>query len=328
MRSMLGCMGFRREDSMKIMITGGTGFIGSNLAKGLVGKGHEVVAYDLMPTPARITEVKEKTEVVQGDICNLVKLVETIKVHNVSRIMHLAAYLPEAAIRKNPTMAVRINGEGTNNILEAARIMNVERVVYASTDAVNPLGPKEGAPCSPTTLYGHLKRLNEVMGVHFHNQFGLDTIGLRFGMNYGVRGRLMAGELQREYASAIVLDVVEKIAVGSSAVIPFHETTSFHWVYAADNVRAMMLALTCPKTENRVFNVCGEEPYTLGDMARVLRTLRPSVNLRFRDLPMPSTLKTAEVLTMDCSAAYEELGYRPEYSFERGLEAYLDHCAG
>ena len=312
---------------MKVMITGGTGFIGSNLAKGLTAKGHEVVAYDLMPTPARITDIKEKVKVVQGDICNLVKLVETIQIHEVSRIMHLAAYLPEAAIRKNPTMAIRINGEGTNNIFEAARIMDVERVVYASTDAVNPLGPKEDAPCSPTTLYGHLKRLNEIMGSHFHHQFGLDTIGLRFGMNYGARGRLMAGELEREYASAVVLDVVEKVAIGTSVVIPFHESTSFHWVYADDNVRAMTLALAGAKTAHRVFNVCGDEPYTLGDMAAILKTLRPAADIEFGDVPMPPTLKTAEALKMDCSAAHEELGYRPEYSLERGLKAYVEQGA-
>lgn len=311
---------------MKVMITGGTGFIGSNLAKGLVTKGHEVVAYDLNPTPARVAEIQDKVQVVRGDIRDTVKLFETIETHAISHIMHLAAYLPEAAIRKNPTLAIEINGEGTNNIFEAARIMGVERVVYATTDAVNSLGPKEDAPCSPTTLYGHLKRLNEVMGNHFHDEFGLDTIGLRFGMNYGVKGRLMAGELEREYASAVVLDIVERVSVGDSVVIPFHESTSFHWVYADDNVRAMTLALSVPKTVRRVFNVCGEEPYTLGDMAAVLKTLLPAADIKFGDVPMPSTMKTAEALRMDCSAAYEEFGYRPEYTLEQGLKAYVDNC--
>lgn len=311
---------------MKVMITGGTGFIGSNLAKGMVAGGHEVVAYDLNPTPTRVVEIQDRIKVVRGDIRDTVNLFETIETHAISHIMHLAAYLPEAAIRKNPTLAIQINGEGTNNIFEAARIMGVERVVYASTDAVNPLGPKEDAPCSPTTLYGHLKRLNEVMGNHFHDEFGLDTIGLRFGMNYGVRGRQMAGELEREYASAVVLDIIEKVAVGDSVIIPFHESTSFHWVYADDNVRAMTLALTASKTESRVFNVCGEEPYTLGDMATVLRNLLPVADIKFGDVPMPSTMKTAEALRMDCSAAYEELGYQPDYTLEQGLKAHVDQC--
>ena len=164
------------------------------------------------------------------------------------------------------------------------------------------------------------------MGNHFHDEFGLDTIGLRFGMNYGVRGRQMAGELEREYASAVVLDIIEKVAVGDSVIIPFHESTSFHWVYADDNVRAMTLALTASKTESRVFNVCGEEPYTLGDMATVLRNLLPVADIKFGDVPMPSTMKTAEALRMDCSAAYEELGYQPDYTLEQGLKAHVDLC--
>ena len=154
---------------MRVMITGGTGFIGSNLTRGLVAEGHEVVAYDSMPTLARVAGLREKVDIVQGDIRDLDQLVDTVDKYRINRIMHLAAYLPEAAIRDNPTLAIEHNVLGTNNIFEAARRTDVLRVVYASTDAVNPLGPKEDAPCKPTTLYGHFKLLNEEMGIHFHD---------------------------------------------------------------------------------------------------------------------------------------------------------------
>ena len=311
---------------MRVMITGGTGFIGSNLARGLVEEDHEVVAYDLTPTLARIADVQEKVKVVRGDICDLGSLIGAVKEYRIDHIMHLAAYLPEAAIRENPTAAIKFNGEGTNNVFEAARIMDVERVVYATTDAVNPLGPKEDALCEPTTLYGHLKLLNEVMGIHFYDHFGLDTIGLRFGMNYGPSGRLLAGEIERKYASAVVASVIEKVASGERAIVPFHESTAFHWLYVKDNVRAMTLALKAEKTKNRVFNVCGET-YTLGDMARVLKKVRPDADIKFGPAPMPSSLKTVEAGYMDCSAAREELGYAPEYSLERGLSACMDRLA-
>lgn len=306
------------------MITGGTGFIGSNLARGLVAEGHEVVAYDLLPTLTRIADIRANIKIVPGDISDLVTLLDTIKNYKVDHIMHLAAYLPEAALRANPTRGIRNNGEGTNNIFEAARIMDVERVVYASSDAVNPIGPKEDAACKPTTLYGHLKLLNEAMGIHFYDQFGLDTVGLRFGMNYGPGGRLLASELERQYASAVALGSIEDVALGKLVTIPFRQSTSFHWVYVKDNVRAIMLALKAGKTKNRVFNVCGEETHTLGDMAAILKRIVPSASIMFISAPMPSTMRTSEALRMDCSAAREELGYTPEHTLEQGLREYVD----
>ncbi len=312
---------------MRVMITGGTGFIGSNLARGLVAEGHQVVAYDLRPMPARIADLEEEVEIVQGDIRDVGSLTEAIREHRIERIMHLAALLPESAIRETPTLAIRVNAEGTNNVFEAARATDVERVVYASTDAVNPIGPKEDAVCRPTTLYGHLKLLNETMGIHFFDQFGLDTIGLRFGMNYGPGGRLLASEVERKYASAVVASAIERVAAGEPVTVPFHESTGFHWVYVKDNVRAMSLALGTDRTEGRVFNVCGDQTYTLDDMARVLRSIRPDADLKFGPAPMPSTIRASEAREMNCSAARAELGYAPEYSFERGLSAYVDALA-
>lgn len=312
---------------MRVMITGGTGFIGSNLARGLVGEGHQVVAYDLRPMPARIADLEEEVEIIQGDIRDVGSLAEAIREHKIERIVHLAALLPESAIRETPTLAIRVNAEGTNNVFEAARATDVDRVVYASTDAVNPIGPKEDAACRPTTLYGHLKLLNETMGIHFFDQFGLDTIGLRFGMNYGPGGRLLASEVERKYASAVVASAIERVAAGKPVTVPFHESTGFHWVYVKDNVRAMSLALGADRTEGRVFNVCGDQTYTLDDMARVLRSIRPDADLKFGPAPMPSTIRASEAREMDCSAASAELGYAPDYSFERGLSAYVDALA-
>ena len=308
---------------MRVMITGGTGFIGSNLVRRLVTEGHEVVAYDVAPTVSRIADVRQRVRVVEADILDLAKLTDTIAEHGIDRVVHLAAFLPEAAIRENPTKAIKYNAEGTNNVFEAARATGIERVVYASTDAVNPVGPKEDAPCKPTTLYGHLKLLNEAMGVHFATHFGLDTIGLRFGMNYGPGDRLFAGELERKYASAVVHDAIEKVALGRPAVVPFHESTSFHWTYVRDNANAIFLALRARKTKSRVFNVCGEEPYTLAYMAEILRGIVPNVEIEFSGKPMPSSLRTAEAQRMDCSAAREELGYEPDYSLAQGLGDYV-----
>ncbi len=70
--------------------------------------------------------------------------------------------------------------------------------------------------------------MNEAMGIHFHNHFGLDTIGLRFGLNYGPGDRLLAGELERKYASAVVHNAITRVALGQSVVtIPFQDSDCF-----------------------------------------------------------------------------------------------------
>ena len=308
---------------MRIMITGGTGFIGSALASGLVRDGHHVVAYDLTPQMERIADIRDALEIVRGDIRDPAKLIDAIKTHRIDHIMHLAAYLPEAAIREQPTLAIRINAEGTNNVFEAARIMGVRRVVYASSESVDPTGPTEDAPCQPMSLYGHLKLLNEAMARHYTDRFGLDTIGLRFGMNYGPGSRLIANELERQYASAIVHDAIEKVARDEQVLVLFDESASFHWVYIRDNVRLMTLSLQAPDTENRVFNVCGDQLRTLGDMADILRRIRPGADVAFRGSAMSSALRPSEAHQVDCSAARKQLGYAPEYSLERGLREYI-----
>ncbi len=308
---------------MRVLITGGTGFIGANLAQRLVADGHQVVAYDLAPNVTRTAFAGLELQTVQGDVLDVAKLTETLSTHRVDRIVHLAAFLPEAAIREDPTKAIRYNGVGTNSVFEAARAAGVERVVYASSDAVNPSGPREDAPCKPTTLYGHLKLLNEAMGAHFATHFGLDTIALRFGMNYGPGGRLVGGELERKYASAVVHEAIEKVARGKPALVPFHESTSFHWTYAIDNADAIVRALLAGKTKSRVFNVCGEEPHDLAYMAGLLRKIVPGAEIEFRGQPMPSSLRTAEARRMDCSAARKELGYEPRFSLKQGLKDYV-----
>ena len=309
---------------MRILITGSTGFIGSNLVRGLVAAGNHVVVYDLTPTLQRLSDIETQVKVVQGGILDSTKMTETIKAHSIERVVHLAAYLPEAAIREDPTRAIRVNGEGTNCVFEAARSTGVERVVYASTDAVNPVGPNPDSASKPTTLYGHLKLLNEAMGQHYYNQFGLDTIGLRFGMNYGPGGRLIAGELERHYISAFVHNMIETVASGQPIEMPFHESTSFHCTYVKDNTRAITLALEAGETRSRVFNVCGEKTYTLGDMAVLLKKILPGAEIRFGAAPMPSSLRTAEAQRLDCSAALKELGYAPQYTLEQGLTEYVE----
>ena len=130
---------------MSYLITGGTGFIGIHIARLLTQEGEEVVTYDIDPRRDILEYLMSKKEialvkVIKGDITDVAHLIRTAKEHHSTRIIHMAALLSIDS-SANPALAVQINCGGTANILETARILRVEKVIYASSNIV--FGPAE-----------------------------------------------------------------------------------------------------------------------------------------------------------------------------------------
>lgn len=305
---------------MRVLITGLTGFIGAHVARYLVNEGHEVVGYDLAPVPERISDMVERIPIVVGDICDLYALISAMKRYEITHVVHLAYYLPEAAIAAAPARAIRINCTGTNNVLDAARFLQVQKVVYASTDAVCPQGPKEDDPVNPTTLYGQMKYFNEVMARHYTKCFGLDTVGLRFGVNYGPGGRLLAGEIRRKYGSAMLHQIFQELIMGRAVTVEINHRTTFAWQYVKDSARCFALALTAPPTRRRVFDLPAPiRP--IEDLTDILERLVPGARTVYQ-----RTAHTDEGLIVlerrfdiDPRVAREEFGYEPAYTLEAAL---------
>lgn len=305
---------------MRVLITGATGFIGSHVARLLVREGHTAVGYDLMPTPERIKDLADQVPIAQGDVCDLDVLLSTVKRHSITHIFHLAYYLPEAAIAEHPTKAIRVNSEGTNNVFEAARVLGVKRVVYASTDAVCPLGPEEDDPVKPTTLYGHMKYSNEVMGRHYSRHFGLDTIGLRFGVNYGPGGRRVAGEVRRKYTSAFLHEILENMMLGRTTRVDLHPETSFCWQYVKDSALCMVLALSTGPTKRKVFDVPGDrKPFKY--LTDIIERLVPGSKAVYQraDDKDSGLIVLKPAFEIDPKIVNEEFGFEPQYTLNAGL---------
>ena len=304
---------------MHVLITGATGFIGSHVARLLVREGHQVVGYESMPTPARISDVAEQVTIVRGDICDLDVLVAAMKRHLITHVVHLAYFLPEAAIAEAPTKAIRVNCEGTNNVFEAARFLGVHKVVYSSTDAVCPLGPNEDDPTNPRTLYGHMKYFNEVMGRHFSSHFGLDTVGLRFGVNYGPGGRRLADEVHRKYGSAVLHHILEGMMLGKSIHVDMPPETAFAWNYVRDNARCIALALDAPPTKRKVFDVPGERR-SIKELTDLLERMVPgckaTYGLHSEDAGV-IVLKPS--FAIDPRIIRDEIGFEAQYTVQTGL---------
>lgn len=302
---------------MAVLVIGGTGFIGSNIVKGLVERGEEVVAFDLVPNLNRLGEIKDKVEVVKGDILDVETLFFTIKNYNIDRIIHLAFYIDILGQEEHPLRPLKINCVGFNNVLEVARIMGVKRVVWASSVAVYgspeyyPVQPvNEDAPTNPTTFYGACKVLDEYLGVHYAKKLGVDTIGLRPTVLYGP-GRWYRG------LSTFTYDLFVNPALGKLAKVDYGDQT-VDWIYIKDVAKAFILACYAEESKHKIFNISGQVA-TVKEAAECVRKILPNA-----DIVVEPGGKEKWPAYLDTSRAREELGYKPSYTLEEGFKEYID----
>ena len=257
---------------MAVMITGGTGFLGSYLThhlvreKGIAGK--DLILFERYPNTERIADVLDDVVLIQGDITEPSELMAVIKKYEVDQVYHLAAILGDPA----PTQVVsymRVMCDGTLNVFEASRIMGIKRVVYASSVAVYGRASFRGKipgdeldeddPPSPGSFYGMCKLYSENLAALYSRRFGLETVGLRptsvFGLGRGARGSWASGLLPPQGVHYMVLP--ELAALGKPVEMPPDDTES-DWIYAADAAEAWYCAMQTPKPGRLVYNLAAE----------------------------------------------------------------------
>ena len=299
---------------MAYLLTGGMGCIGTYVIRDLLAAGEKVVvydfAYDLTIPKMVLTDTQiEGFTFVQGDITDLPHVLRTIQEHEIDRVIHLASWQVPAC-NANPPQALKIVCEGTINILEAARIFNLKRVVWASSVAV--FGSPEDynhqqilndAPHYPKFIYGACKSLNEKYATHYFDAYGVDSIGLRFTAVYGI-GRTRG-------MSSFTTKMIEEIALGKPHVCPFGDD-AVDWQYVEDVSSSIVLACTCPTTQTRVFNVKGGiRP--VKDGVAYLKTLVPDAQITLE----PGVFGIS--WDYDATTIAEEMGFTPAYTMEQGI---------
>ena len=316
---------------MAIMITGGTGFLGSYLTRHLVREkgitGKDLVLFDRYPSRERIGEVLDQVNLVTGDITEPIELAAAMKTYNVDQVYHLAAILGDPA----PGQVVsymKVMCDGTLNVFETARVMGVKRVVYASSVAVFGRGSMRGkqpgeeldedAPPSPGGFYGMCKLYSENLAALYSRRFGLESVGLRptsvFGLGRGVRGSYASGLLLPQDVHYMVLP--ELAALGKQVAMPPDDTES-DWIYAADAAEAWYRAMTTPKPPRLVYNLAAERR-RMADVTAHLRKLLPEAEIGVDEKRVVTTPN------MNCQNLRKELGFEPKYTMETGLTHYLN----
>ncbi len=299
---------------MAYLITGGMGCIGSYVIRDLLNAGEKIIVYDFVPdfTIPKMVLTEEQLEqftFVQGDITDLPHVLRTVQENEIDRIIHLASWQVPAC-DANPPQALKIVCEGTINMFEAARILGLKRVVWASSVAVfgspedyNHQQIKNDAPHHPKFVYGACKSMNERYAAHYFNNYGVDTIGLRFTAVYGV-GRTRG-------MSSFSTQMIEAAALGQPYVSPFGDD-EIDWQYVEDVSRSIVMSCICPATKTRVFNVKGG-----------IRSVKEGV--AYLKKLVPDAQITVEPGVFGISWDYDaipiaqEVGFTPEYTMEQGI---------
>ena len=304
-----------------VLVTGGTGFLGSYVVEDLVDAGHDVVAYDLS-TDDRILDklgVADDVTIRRGDVSEATDVIRAVKETGTTHIIHLAALLTNTA-RDNPRAALEVNVAGTNNVLEAARTLDdqIERVAWASSAAV--YAPPHNYDADyvdedelvyPDTLYGATKEYNEHQARVYHEDYDVSHVGLRPTVAYG--------PYRETGGSAFLANIVEKPALEESFSVEYGDQV-IDWQHARDIAQAFRKAAFTPDAglAQRIYNVRGELA-TIREAANTVRDIMPDADLEVSDegeLPWTQNL--------DMTAAQEDLGYEVEYDLETGFREYID----
>jgi len=306
---------------MNVLITGGSGFIGLHTVKVLLDEGFNVVVYDLAIPP--LDEIKElydidvnRVRIVRGDVVDVIRLLETMKRYNIKYVVHMATLLTRES-EENPHRAFKVNVESTVNLLELARITDISRIVYISSEAVygvteeKPL--EEDYPKKPISMYGITKLASELIALKYSEIYGLDVAVLRFPMVYGP-GLYTGGARLINYMveEAVNKGIVRIEYSGESKVEP---------LYVKDAAYAISLAIKVKELKSKVYNIGIGRMYTLKEIFEVIREFVPNAQAFFGNKPLTFIYPAQGPFKMDRSKL--ELGYSPRYSLKAGIEEYI-----
>jgi UDP-glucose 4-epimerase len=264
---------------MKILVTGGAGFIGSAIAQRLLATGHTVVVFDNLETGQR-ANVPDDVELVEGDIRDLDAVKRVVR--GVDDVIHQAAMVSVPASVEDPGYCFDVNITGTRNVLDAARRAGCRRVTLASSAAVYGAAPhlpaKESAQLAPASPYAYSKFVNEVDALYYHQYFGLQTLCLRYFNVYG------PGQSPRSpYAGVIAIVARQLLAREPVTVFGTGEQTR-DYVYFADVAGAVVRAVEMPSLAEHVLNVGrGQQVSLLEMIAELGRLLGHKPEVRFAE---------------------------------------------
>jgi UDP-glucose 4-epimerase len=291
---------------VRVLITGGAGFIGSHVVDRLLDDGHEARVFDVLDS----TDRREHCETVVGDLLDASSLLAAAE--GCDAIIHLAAAADVGLVAKDPAGSESLNARGTLHVLEAARATGA-RVIYASTiwvysDVVADEVDEDTPLALPSHLYTATKLAGEMYCHSYEKLYDVPSTILRFGIPYGPRAR----------PAAVLPIFVNKALAGEALTIAGDGKQTRRFVYVEDLADGVVKALA-PEAAGRIYNLVGEEDTTVSGIAEAVRSAVGDVEITYTE-GRAGDFAGARVCG---ERAARELGWRAKTPYAEGVRRYV-----
>lgn len=311
---------------MRILVTGGAGFIGSHFIEYLLTRDVDAVVCldnfndyyspELKRENVRGLADEPRVKVVEQDFCDAAAMQSLYKRHRLTHVVHLGAYAGVRYSVEHPMIYERANVHGTLCLLEAARQAPVERFLLASSSTVygkNAIAPfVEDAPLGiPLSPYGATKRAAELLGLTYHNLYNVPVVCLRPFSVYGPR-------LRPDLALTVFATA---IAEGTRLPLFGDGSVCRDFTHVSDICAGLYSALTAPNVVGEAINLGHSEPIPIRD---VIRHLEEAFGRQAQIDYQPEKPGDMPITNADLSKAQRLLGYRPRVEFAAGVREYVE----
>ncbi len=304
----------------KVLVTGGAGFIGSHLVKHLVNQGNEVIVLDNLLRGNKIEKsVFEKITFVKDDVRNY-EVVKNLSQH-CDYIYHFAAVLGVDVVADNPVETMDTEVIGMKNVVDAALLNNVKKIIYASTSGIYghsaiERSVTENIQVDPRTSYAMAKRYNEIYLKAAYEEKGLNSISVRFFNVYG----------SAQDNRMVVPRFFEQCLAGEPITVFGNGNQTRDFTFIDDTIKACLL-LTEKVSGCEIFNVANENEFSIYELAKLMKEITNSKSeITLIDAPKKRYDYEVERRFGSSQKLFEAVGFKPNTDLRAGLTHILNTC--
>lgn len=317
---------------MRVLVTGGVGVIGVRVVRKLLQRGCEPLVYDSRADFSLMPDLVGQFEFVTGDITDFASLSGVLHGQHIDRIVHLAAYI-DPDMGKQAFRSFNVNTRGTVNLLEAAHVGGIKRVVCASSRAVYGVTPEgvgspgykpldEEHPKHPVSAYDVTKLAAELMGKLYRDLYGIEYAALRFAGIYGPGKQARHGKMSLR--SRMVEDPLDgkpvRLAQGGDQLDDI--------IYVDDVAESLVLAVLAQRLDHPAYNIGSGKGQTLRQLADAVRTAVPGADIEVGPGLNPLGFDVHYYAILDISRARADFGYAPRFGLVEGVRDYVESLRG